>query len=338
MQAQAEAQRAEAKQREEAQHAETKQREEAQRAEAERREARRVEAQAQRAEAIKREELLIQMKIATEQASADREKVQLEATQYREQAWLKVKADSDEASRKREQLFMEHELKRQKMLVDANTTLQQEKLKMDVNREVANLEALERRETEFHQLQEKERERARDAQLKLRELAAQELKKRVHLERELLKQQQQNLLLQKQKEIERLEAQIDRNLLSQVQVSTSGQVTRGKLAQVPEEVETSLPETATVELTDSDSPPPPSQNKPRPVKQTPTVVGVGVQAYPASVSELVVSKVAAPVVSPALGVATGVPLPSSEGPLIIPRGPEVAATPLPVASPVVGAQ
>jgi len=76
---------------------------------------------------------------------------------------------------------MEHKLKRQKMLVDADTTLQQEKLKMDVNREVGNLEALERRETEFHQLQERERERARDAQLKLRELAAQELKERVHL-------------------------------------------------------------------------------------------------------------------------------------------------------------
>jgi len=39
------------------------------------------------------------------------------------------------------------------MLVDANTTLLQEKLKMDVNREVANLEALERREAEFQQLQ-----------------------------------------------------------------------------------------------------------------------------------------------------------------------------------------
>jgi len=125
---------------------------------------------------MKREELLIQMKIATEQASADREKAQLEVTQYREQ------------------LLMEHELKRQKMLVDANTTLQQEKLKIDVNREVTNLEALERREAEFHQLQERERERARDAQLKLREL-----KERVHLERELVKQQQQNLLLQKRR-------------------------------------------------------------------------------------------------------------------------------------------
>jgi len=121
------------------------------------------------------------MKIATEQASADREKAQLEVTQYREQ------------------LLMEHELKRQKMLVDANTTLQQEKLKIDVNREVTNLEALERREAEFHQLQERERERARDAQLKLRELAARELKERVHLERELVKQQQQNLLLQKRR-------------------------------------------------------------------------------------------------------------------------------------------
>ena len=90
-----------------------------------------------------------------------------------------------------------------------------------------NLEALERREAEFQQLQEKERERAKDAQLKLRELAAQELKERVHLERELVKQQQQNLLLQKQKEIERLEAQIDRNLFSQAEVSASKQVTRG---------------------------------------------------------------------------------------------------------------
>jgi len=275
---------------------------------------------------MKREELLIQLKIATEQANADREKAQLEVTQYSEHTWLKVKADSDKASRRREQLFMEHELKRQKMLVDANTTLQKEKLKMDVNREVANLEALERRETEFHQLQERERERARDAQLKLRELAAQELKERVHLERELVKQQQQNLLLQKQKEIERLEAQVDINLLSQAQVSASKPAPRGKLALVPEEVETSSPETATVELSDSDSPPP-SQNRPRPVRRTPAVVGVGGQANPASVSELVASQVATPVVSPALGAATGVPLPHSEGPLMIPRGPGVVAAP-----------
>jgi len=187
---------------------------------------------------------------------------------------------------------MEHELKRQKMLVDANTTPQQEKLKINVNREVANLEALERREAAFQQLHKRERERARDAQLKLRELAAQEVKERVHLEHELVKQQQQNLLLQKQREIERLGAQVDRNILSQAQVSASGQAPRGKLAQVPEEVETSSPETATVELTDSDSPPPPSQNRPKPAMRTPAVVNTSVQEHPAPASEIVVPKVA----------------------------------------------
>jgi len=115
---------------------------------------------------------------------------------------------------------MEHELKR---LVDANTALQQEKLKMDVNREVANLKTLERREAEFQQLQEKERARARDAYLKLRKFAAQELNERVHLDRELVKQQHQNLLLQKQGKIDHLEMQLDRNLLHQVQDSSGRQ-------------------------------------------------------------------------------------------------------------------
>ena len=125
----------------------------AQRAEAERRE------EAQRTAALTREQMLIQMKTVTDQTSADREKAQIEANQKKEQALRKEKAEADEASRRGEQLFMEHELKRQKMLVDANTTLQPEKLKMDVNRELANLEALERRETEFRQLQERESER-----------------------------------------------------------------------------------------------------------------------------------------------------------------------------------
>jgi len=245
------------------------------------------------------------MKTVTDQTSTDREKAKIKANQKREQAWLKVKSESGEAARKREQLFMEHELKRQKMLVDANATLQQEKLKMGVNREVANLEALERTEAEFQQLQEKERERARDAQLKLRELAAQELKERLHVERELVKQQQQqNLLLQKQGKIDRLEMQLDRNFLYQVQDSASGQAPRGKLAQIREDVATPSLEVATVELTDSDSPPP-SQNRPKPAKRILAVVGVRVHERPAGVSESIVSNVAAPVVSPALGVATG---------------------------------
>ena len=37
-----------------------------------------------------------------------------------------------------------------------------------------------------------------------------------------------------------------------------------------------------------------------------------------------------------LGLATGVPLPTSHGPLVIPRGPVVTATPQPLVSPDVG--
>ena len=79
-QAQAEAQRLDAKQREDA----------------------------ERAEAMKMEELLIQMKINSDQTSAERDKMQAEINQ------------------KRQQLFVESELKRQKMLIEANTSPQQE--------------------------------------------------------------------------------------------------------------------------------------------------------------------------------------------------------------------
>ena len=60
---------------------------------------------------------------------------------------------------------MEHELKRQKVMVEANTVLQQERIKTDVHREVAHMEALERRETEFRQQQERKREQARTPNL-----------------------------------------------------------------------------------------------------------------------------------------------------------------------------
>jgi len=90
-----------------------------------------------------------------------------------------------------------------------------ERVKQDSHREIANLEALERRELEFQQLQEKEKERAMNAQQKLRELASQELKERISLERELAKQQQQNLLLQKQSEIDKLQCEADKRLFEQ---------------------------------------------------------------------------------------------------------------------------
>jgi len=101
------------------------------------------------------------------------------------------------------------------MLLDANTALNHEKIKADTTKEMASLEALERRELEFQQLQEKERERAIEAQQKLREIATLELKERVHLERKLAKQQQQNIILQKQNEIDRLNAEADKKLFQQ---------------------------------------------------------------------------------------------------------------------------
>jgi len=328
IQAQAEAQRQDAKQREEAQRAEVqaqraevqaqraeaqaqraeaKQREEAQRAEALKRE------EAQRTEGRQREEMLIQMKIATEQALR------------------KEKADADEATRKREQLYMEHELKRQKVMVEANTTLQQERVKADVHREVAHMEALERREAEFQQLQEKERERARDAQLKLRELAAQELKERVQLERELVKQQQQNIILQKQREVDRLEAQVDRHLLQQAQDSLAKPVSQVKLTPVREEVAIHSPET--VELIEPDTPPS-SQNRPKWTRRMlPIAVDVGVQACPAPVSE---SPVLTQTYGQGFGAPGGVPLPTSVGPLVLPKGPETVTAPQPKVSLDVG--
>jgi len=149
-------------------------------------------------------------------------------------------------------------------MVEANTTLQQERVKADVHRKVAHMEALERRETEFRQQQEREREQARDAQLKLRGLAAKELKERVHLERELVRQQQQNVILQKQREVDRLEAQVDRQLLQQAHDNLAKPISKATLAPVREEVATPSPEV--VELTEPDTPPR-SQNRPKSIRR-----------------------------------------------------------------------
>jgi len=101
------------------------------------------------------------------------------------------------------------------MIVEAHSAVQQERLKADMNREIASLAVFERREPEFQQAQEKERERAITAQQKLREIASQELQERIQFERELARQQQKNVLLQKQNEIEQLEAQADKTLFQQ---------------------------------------------------------------------------------------------------------------------------
>ena len=81
----------------------------------------------------------------------------------------------------------ENELTRQKMLVESNAALEKDKLQADLKRDM-----------EFQQVQQKERDRAMAAQQKLRALVTAELEERVQLERALVKQPQQNLLLQKQ--------------------------------------------------------------------------------------------------------------------------------------------
>ena len=182
--AQAEAQRAEARQREEAQ---------------------RVEAQAQRAEAMKREELalareqmLARMKAKTEEASQKREESIRSENLAREELLIRMKTDADRTNAERERVVTENDFKRQKMFVDTNAAIQREKMQADLQKDI-----------EYQQFQQKERDKAIAAQQKLRQLAAQELKERVHLERELVKQQQ-NLILQKQRETDRLEAQADK--------------------------------------------------------------------------------------------------------------------------------
>jgi len=182
-----------------------------------------------------------------------------------------MKTDADRTNAERERVIAENEFKRQKLFLDTNAAIQRDKMQADLQKDI-----------EFQQSQQKERDRAIAAQQKMRELAAQELKERVHLERELVKQQQQNLILQKQREIDRLEAQADRHLLQQSQASSSKPVHKEKLA-VVQEPATPSPE-ATVVLTDSDTPPS-SQNRPKPVRRPSVVIDVGMQVSPVSASE-----------------------------------------------------
>jgi len=298
--AQAEAQRADAKQRKEAQ---------------------RVEAQAQRAEAMNREELalareqmLARMKAETKEASQKREESIRSENLAREELLIRMKTDADRTNAERERVVAENEFKRQKMFVDTNAAIQREKMQADLPKDI-----------EFQQSHRKERYRAIAAQQKLRELAAQELKERVHLERELVKQQQQNLILQKQREIDRLGAQADRNLFQQGQASSDGPAPKEKLATVQEEPATRSPEAAVV-LTDSDTPPP-SQYRPKRVRRPPIMIDVGIQECLVPVSEPLVVSTVSVSEGPMLDLATGVPLPTSHGPLVIPGGPVAAATP-----------
>ena len=213
-----------------------------------------------------------------EERAEKREKAQIEVAEkreenirnenlVREQMLVKMKTEADEASCKREQFYMDHEFKRQKLIFDSNTVIQQEKIKSDSHREIACMEVMERRELEFQQLQEKERERAIGAQQKSRELASKELQERIQLDRELLKQQQENLLLQKQAEIERLQVLADQRLFQKAEITEKS---ASKETQSRENVGTLSPLLVTVEMSDLDTSPA-SQNRPKPIQNMPVV-------------------------------------------------------------------
>ena len=148
---------------------------------------------------------------------------------------------------------------------------------------------------------------------------------RDRLERELVKQQQQNVILQKQREVERLEAQVDRHLLQQAQESTAKPAAKIKLAPVREEVEMHSPDVE--ELTEPDTPPS-SQNRLKLIRRTlPIAVDVDVQTYRTVVSEPPTSNVGLVEQGQGLGAPSGTPLPTSFGPLVLPKGPEFVVTP-----------
>jgi len=129
-------------------------------------EAQRLDAQAQRVEARQREEVLNAMALKLDENNL-----------AREQLLIQLKLNADQINAEHERMMAENDLKRQKMLVETNAALLEEKLQVDLQRDI-----------EFQQAQQKERNRAVAAQQQLRELAAQELQERVYLERELAKQ------------------------------------------------------------------------------------------------------------------------------------------------------
>ena len=125
--------------------------------------------------------------------------------------------------------------------------------------------------------------------------------------------------------MERLEAQVDKHLFQQAQESAAKPAAKIKLAPVREEVEMHSPDTE--ELTEPDTPPS-SQNRPKLIRRAmPIAVDVDIQTYPTVVGEPPVSNVGLVEQGQGLGAPSGIPLRTSVGPLVLPKGPEIVAAP-----------
>ena len=115
---------------------------------------------------------------------------------------------------------------------------------------------------------------------------------------------------------------MDRHLFQQAQDNLAKPASKAILAPVREEMATPSPEV--VELTEPDTPPS-SQNRPKLTRRVPSIaVDVGVQACSAPVSE---SPALTLTYSQRLGAPSGIPLRTSVGPLVLPKGPEIVAAP-----------
>ena len=107
------------------------------------------------------------------------------------------------------------------------------------------------------------------AQKKLREIASQELQERVQFERELARQQQKKVLLQKQNEIEKLEAQADKMLFQEkFENMMASKETQAKEKDFNPNIGLPSPESVSAELSDSETPPPNQLLKWRTVQYT----------------------------------------------------------------------
>jgi len=134
--------------------------------------------------------------------------------------------------------------------------------------------------------------------------------------------------------VDRLKAQVDKQLFQQAQESAAKPAAKAKLAPVREEAEVYSPET--VELVEPDTPPS-SQNRPKLTRRmSPMAVDVDVQTYRTVVSESPALNVGLVDQGQGLGAPSGIPLPTSIGPLVLPKGPEFVAAPQPKVSLDVG--
>jgi len=127
------------------------------------------------------------------------------------------------------------------------------------------------RKLEFQQIQEKRKRACNCCTTKIIGTGCSGTKRKNLPKRELAKQQQQNLLLQKQSEIDKLHMEADKKLLEQKLATSEKLALKEKEKRVTPNLGSLSPESIVVELPSPDMPPP-SQNWPRPIRKPAIVI------------------------------------------------------------------